>query len=133
MSERGLVHGSVPHEPLAELVEHHISKRILAERRHICCSGVEMEPRQVALLGLCAVRVFTKTEFWTIADIIPAIPGAYVLAVELSKQVAVSLCGKPSALLPPGPYLYCGSAKGPGGLRGRLSPHATRQVDPPAH
>src|SRR3974377_1341694 len=55
-----------------------------------------------------AVRAFTKKEFWTIVDIIPAIPGAYVLAIELSKQVAVSLCGKPSALLKPGLYLYCG-------------------------
>ena len=56
-----------------------------------------------------AVRAFTTKEFWTTADIIPAIPGAYVLAIEL----AVSLCGKTSALLPPGLYLYCGSAKGP--------------------
>ena len=31
---------------------HCTSKRILAERRRIPCSGVEMEPRQVALLGL---------------------------------------------------------------------------------
>ena len=57
---------------------------------------------------------------------IPVIPGAYVLAIELSKQVAVSLRGKPSALLPPGLYLYCGSAKGPGGLRGRLARHMRR-------
>ena len=73
-----------------------------------------------------AVRAFTTKEFWTTADIIPAIPGAYVLAIELFKQVAVSLCGKPSALLPPGLYLYCGSAKGPGGLRGRLARHMRR-------
>ena len=57
---------------------------------------------------------------------IPVIPGAYVLAIELSIQVAVSLRGKPSALLPPGLYLYCGSAKGPGGLRGRLARHMRR-------
>ena len=38
-----------------------------------------------------AMRAFTKSEFWTTADIIPAVPGAYVLAIELSEQVAVSL------------------------------------------
>jgi Uri superfamily endonuclease len=73
-----------------------------------------------------ATRAFTKSEFWTTADIIPAVPGAYVLAIELSEQVAVSLCRKPSALLCPGRYLYCGSAKGLGGLRGRLARHMRR-------
>ena len=73
-----------------------------------------------------AMRAFTKSEFWTTADIIPAVPGAYVLAIELSEQVAVSLRGEPSALLCPGRYLYCGSAKGPGGLRGRLARHMRR-------
>ncbi|MGE4527232.1 MAG: DUF123 domain-containing protein [Rhodospirillaceae bacterium] len=41
-------------------------------------------------------------------------PGAYVLAVALD-------CA--AAGLPPGRYLYCGSAKGPGGLKARLARH----------
>ncbi len=63
------------------------------------------------------------TYFWTTADEIPALPGAYVLAISLSKLVVVSICRKPSAPLAPGCYLYCGSAKGPGGLRARVARH----------
>jgi Uri superfamily endonuclease len=63
------------------------------------------------------------TDFWTTADEIPALPGAYVLAINLSELVVVSICRKPSAVLAPGCYLYCGSAKGPGGLAARLARH----------
>ena len=35
----------------------------------------------------------------------------------------VHIGAKPSAPLAPGCYLYCGSAKGPGGLRARLAHH----------
>ena len=52
------------------------------------------------------------TDFWTTADEIPALPGAYVLAISLSELVVVSsICRKPSAPLAPGCYLYCGSVK----------------------
>jgi len=63
------------------------------------------------------------TDFWTTADEIPALPGAYVLAINLPELVVVSICRKPSVSLAPGCYLYCGSAKGPGGLRARLARH----------
>ncbi len=63
------------------------------------------------------------TDFWTTADEIPALPGAYVLAISLSELVVVSIFRKPSATLAPGCYLYCGSAKGPGGLAARLARH----------
>jgi Uri superfamily endonuclease len=53
----------------------------------------------------------------------PALPGAYVLAVELAAPLPVTLPGKPVATLTPGHYLYCGSARGPGGLRARLGRH----------
>ena len=62
-------------------------------------------------------------DFWTTAHDTPAVSGTYVLVIDLSEPVAVSICGKPSALLAPGRYLYCGSAKGPGGLRARLARH----------
>ena len=62
-------------------------------------------------------------DFWTTAHDVPDVSGAYVLAIDLSEPVAVSICGKPSALLAPGRYLYCGLPKGPGGLRARLARH----------
>ena len=52
----------------------------------------------------------------------PAAPGAYVLLVELSRPLAAR-AGRSGATLAPGRYLYCGSAKGPGGLRARLARH----------
>lgn len=52
----------------------------------------------------------------------PASPGAYVLLVELDAPVRVA-AGKRDSVLAPGRYLYCGSAKGPGGLRARLARH----------
>ena len=63
------------------------------------------------------------TDFWTTADEIHAPPGAYVLAINLSELVAVSIYRKPSVLLAPGCYLYCDLAKGPGGLAARLARH----------
>jgi Uri superfamily endonuclease len=63
------------------------------------------------------------TDFWTTADDVPAVSGAYVLAISLSEMIVVSISGKPSAPLAPGHYLYCGSAKGPAGLRARLARH----------
>lgn len=50
-------------------------------------------------------------------DTIPATPGAYALVILLDS---------PAASLPPGRYIYCGSARGPGGLRARLSRHMRR-------
>lgn len=60
--------------------------------------------------------------FCTSAEAVPAAPSACVLAVELT----VTLPGKPAGRLRPGPYLYCGSARGPGGLRARLRRHMRR-------
>jgi Uri superfamily endonuclease len=50
----------------------------------------------------------------------PSLPGAYVLAVALARPLTV---GKPATRLSAGRYLYCGSARGPGGLRARLGRH----------
>lgn len=60
------------------------------------------------------------------ADDAPSAPGAYVLAVELASSVTVVLPGKSAASLGSGGYLYCGSARGPGGLRARLRRHMRR-------
>ncbi|CAN2535049.1 hypothetical+protein [Methylocapsa aurea] len=55
----------------------------------------------------------------------PAAPGAYVLLVALSHPLAAR-AGRSEATLAPGRYLYCGSARGPGGLRARLGRHMRR-------
>jgi histidyl-tRNA synthetase len=57
------------------------------------------------------------------AEDAPTLPGAYVLIIELTESVEVTLRGKPRTTLQPGRYLYCGSAKGSGGIRARLSRH----------
>ncbi len=60
--------------------------------------------------------------FRTAGDI-PARAGGYILVIDLAEPVAVTIGrGKPQALAP-GRYLYCGSAKGPGGLRARVARH----------
>ena len=60
------------------------------------------------------------------ADEAPALPGAYAMAIELADKAAVRLCGRSPITLSAGRYLYCGSAKGPGGLKARLSRHMRR-------
>ena len=57
------------------------------------------------------------------ADEAPSLPGAYAMAIEFADTVAVTLSGRPPITLSAGRYLYCGSAKGPGGLKARLSRH----------
>lgn len=57
---------------------------------------------------------------------ISAIAGAYVLLVELDRQTPVHLPGRADIALPAGRYLYCGSARGPGGLKARIGRHMRR-------
>ncbi|GAB6148764.1 GIY-YIG nuclease family protein [Stetteria hydrogenophila] len=56
---------------------------------------------------------------------IPARRGCYVLVVEASGSVWVG-ARRFRGTLPPGVYLYVGSAGGPGGLRARIQRHARR-------
>ena len=62
-------------------------------------------------------------EFCASADAAPAAPGAYILQIDLVQPLFVQMAGKFCAQLSAGRYLYCGSAKGPGGLRSRLARH----------
>lgn len=57
------------------------------------------------------------------ADAIPAMAGSYVLVLRLTgvRDLEVGALGR--RRLPPGWYLYVGSARGPGGLRARLGRH----------
>lgn len=65
-------------------------------------------------------------QFCRTAAAAPSTPGSYVLVVDLPVRLAVTIAGKHVGTLPRGRYLYCGSAKGPGGLRARLARHMRR-------
>ena len=54
---------------------------------------------------------------------LPREPGAYVLFVELGRRLDLSGTALGPVGLAPGRYAYCGSARGPGGLGGRLRRH----------
>jgi Uri superfamily endonuclease len=54
---------------------------------------------------------------------LPATPGAYVLWLRLSSARCLTVGRRGEFHFPPGDYLYCGSARGPGGLRSRLGRH----------
>ncbi len=54
---------------------------------------------------------------------ISSLPGAYVLLVGIERQVSISIAGGDPIALPAGWNAYCGSAKGPGGIRARVSRH----------
>jgi Uri superfamily endonuclease len=60
------------------------------------------------------------------ADEAPSLPGACAMAIELTDKAAVMLSGRLPIALPAGRYVYCGSAKGLGGLKARLSRHMRR-------
>jgi Uri superfamily endonuclease len=73
------------------------------------------------------VAVEINAVFVSAAAAAPVAPGAYVLAILIKKAVTVTIALRPPVTLPPGTYLYCGSAKGPGGLKARLSRHMRRR------
>ncbi len=64
----------------------------------------------------------------TQASSAPGEPGAYILLVRLLVPAPLPgrFAGRQPPLLAPGVYAYCGSARGPGGLRARLARHLRR-------
>ena len=56
----------------------------------------------------------------------PSESGAYALLVALDAPLRVRAGGR-DATLAPARYVYCGSAKGPGGLAARLARHMRRE------
>lgn len=54
---------------------------------------------------------------------LPAAPGAYLLTVRLRRPLALDLGRSGAAALDAGTYAYCGSARGPGGIRARVARH----------
>lgn len=55
-------------------------------------------------------------------EAVPATAGAYVLAIALPVRVSLRVRGR-LVTVPTGAYVYCGSARGPGGLQARLGRH----------
>ena len=55
----------------------------------------------------------------------PRASGAYALLIALDEPLRVH-AGARDATLAPGLYVYCGSARGPGGLAARLARHMRR-------
>jgi len=68
----------------------------------------------------------------TSAPALPHGPGAYVLVLELAAPIVLP-DRFDGAILPPGWYLYCGSARGPGGIAARVTRHFARTKKPHWH
>jgi Uri superfamily endonuclease len=66
----------------------------------------------------------------TAPDGLPAESGAYLLLLGLGDEVEIARAGI-REILPPGWYLYAGSAYGPGGIAARVARHFRR--DKPRH
>lgn len=58
--------------------------------------------------------------------VLPRIPGAYVLVIELGVPLCLAISTLPAVTLTPGRYAYCGSARGPGGIAARVGRHMRR-------
>jgi Uri superfamily endonuclease len=71
-------------------------------------------------------RALSALQFCGDADAAPSTPGAYILQIDLAEAVLVTIARQPPIRLAAGRYFYCGSAKGPGGLRSRLARHMRR-------
>ena len=57
-----------------------------------------------------------------LADELPSVAGAYVLSIELPAPLDIVVRGRRHKL-PAGRYVYCGSARGPGGIAARVRRH----------
>lgn len=56
-------------------------------------------------------------------DTLSAGKGAYLLLIRLAAPLPLAISTLPPARLMPGDYVYCGSARGAGGIRARLRRH----------
>ena len=58
---------------------------------------------------------------------LPTIRGAYALIVKLEHKLLLDRPRNAHSILPPGWYVYAGSARGPGGIRARLARHFRKE------
>ena len=63
-----------------------------------------------------------------IAHEIPSKKGNYILVFRLEERTRQDMRRFKDVILEPGYYLYCGSAHGNGGLKGRISRHLNRSL-----
>jgi Uri superfamily endonuclease len=54
---------------------------------------------------------------------LPAVPGAYILIVDLPEKTVLTIRKFKGTVLEPGQYAYFGSARGPGGIKARCRRH----------
>mgnify|MGYP005849803973 CR=1 FL=1 len=54
---------------------------------------------------------------------LPSLPGTYILVLRLDRPLTLVVGRLGRAALTPGLFVYVGSARGPGGLRGRVARH----------
>ncbi len=64
---------------------------------------------------------------------LPKVAGAYVLVIEIPADLILQNKRFTGIVLPKGIYLYCGSAKGPGGIAARVKRHCKRNKKPHWH
>ncbi len=57
------------------------------------------------------------------AENLPSNAGSYGLLIQIPSLTRIGIARRPPADLPPGLYLYAGSANGPGGIRARVRRH----------
>lgn len=60
-------------------------------------------------------------------------PGTYVLVIRITREEEIAVGRLGAFSLPPGYYLYVGSARGPGGLGARLARHLKKVGKPHWH
>jgi Uri superfamily endonuclease len=63
------------------------------------------------------------TGMLTDSEMLPAVPGAYALLIDLPRDLTPRLPRLGTLQLAHGRYLYVGSARGPGGIRARVRCH----------
>ena len=66
-------------------------------------------------------------QFYITPQDLPQISGAYILLIDLPNPVSVLIKGKAATVIGKGRYLYCGSAKGPGGIAARVRRHMKKK------
>ncbi|AXS42669.1 GIY-YIG nuclease family protein [Breoghania sp. L-A4] len=64
---------------------------------------------------------------------LPEGPGAYVLLIHIAEPARIDLSQFSASTFAAGWYLYCGSAKGPGGMRARVARHMRQNKRPRWH
>ena len=86
-----------------------------------------------AALSAQITEAIPDAQFLNDPDKLSDMAGAYCLLIRLDQARTPKLTAFPEAVFPPGWYVYCGSAYGPGGLKSRLSRHLRKDKKPRWH